>query len=106
MLPETLGVVGLDALGKPVAWRATRRGVKRAIGYALYPRNGATAVKTGAVTELVSDVRRTASSAQLVLVSAPLLRSMELLERLAPVLTERGVYCTDVASVKAARSAR
>jgi len=102
VLPETLGVVGLDALGRSVAWRATRRGVKRVIGYALHPRNGVTAVKTGAVTELVSDVRRTARAAQLVLVSAAPLRSMELLERLAPLLAERGVYCTDVASVKAA----
>jgi prephenate dehydrogenase len=101
VLPETLGVVGLDALGRLVAGRATRRGVRRVIGYALYPRNGVTAVKTGAVTELVSDVRRTASSAQLVVVSAPPLRSMKLLERLAPILTERGVFCTDVASVKA-----
>jgi prephenate dehydrogenase len=85
-----------------VAWRATRRGVKRVVGYALHPKNGVTAVKMGAVTELVSDVRRTASTAQLVLVSAPPVRSMALLERLAPVLSEMGVYCTDVASTKAA----
>ena len=101
MLPRTLGVVGLDALTRSVAWRAVRRGVKRVIGYGLYPRNGITAIKSGAVTELVSDVRRVVGPAQLILISAPPLRSMELLERLAPILAERGVYCTDVAGVKA-----
>ncbi len=106
MLPETLGVVGLDRLGTSVAWRATRRGVKRVIGYAPCPKNSVAAVKTGAVTELVNDVRRTVRSAQLVLVCAPPLRSVELLERLAPDLAERGVYRTDVAGAKVAMVAK
>ena len=56
MKPDTLGVVGLGALGGSVAWQAAQAGVKRVIGYSPVPKEGFAAVKVGAVTEIAASI--------------------------------------------------
>ncbi len=100
MHPTTLGVIGLGAIGGSVAWQAVRAGVPRVRGFAAHPRDGAAALRSGAVTELAEDVRGVTRGADLVVVAIPPRATVELLGTLAPELGP-GTLCTDVASVKA-----
>jgi prephenate dehydrogenase len=100
MLPRTLGVIGLGAIGGSVAWRAARLGRQRVVGHAESTRDGVAAVRAGAVTELVRDAVSVARAADLVILATPPKATLQLLRRLAPVLLERGAYCTDVTAVK------
>jgi prephenate dehydrogenase len=100
MLPNTLGVIGLGAVGGSVAWQAARSGVKRIIGYDVSTRDGAAAVKAGAVTEFVQSARAVAASSDFVVIAASRERTQVWLEEVATVLMEREVYCTDVTGVK------
>ena len=99
MLPESLGVVGLGAVGGSIAWSAVQHGVKQVIGYGFSPRDGVAAVKAGAITELASDFRRIVMRSELVVLATGPGRTMELLDRLAG-LTIQGAYFTDVSPVK------
>lgn len=99
MLPDTLGVVGLGAVGGSVAWQSVRRGVRRVLGYCFLPRNGVAAVKSGAVSELVTDLRRVFAQSDLVILAAGPLKTMELLDRLAGC-QKTGAFCTDIAPIK------
>jgi prephenate dehydrogenase len=98
--PETLGVVGLGAIGGSVAWHAAQAGVQRVIGYSAIPREGVAAVKVGAVTEIAADVERVVALADLLVIALPPRETIEMLGRVAGVVADRPVYCTDVASVK------
>lgn len=100
MKPDTLGVVGLGALGGSVAWQAAQAGVKRVIGYSPVPKEGFAAVKVGAVTEIAANIERVVQLSDLVVLALPPLATLEMLERLAPVIVDRPGYCTDVARVK------
>ncbi len=100
MRPETLGVVGLGALGGSVAWCAARAGVRRVVGYSPIPKEGVAAVRLGAVTEIAADPERVVKLADLVVVALPPQATIETLVRLADVLTDRPCYCTDLSSVK------
>jgi prephenate dehydrogenase len=100
VLPETLGVIGLGALGGSVAWRAARAGVPRILGNAQSTRDGAAAVRVGAVTEFVHHPEVVVRSSDLVVLATPPTATLRLLRQFGPVLLERGVCCTDVTNVK------
>jgi len=100
MLPETLGVIGLGALGGSVAWQAARAGVPRILGNAVSTKDGAAAVRVGAVTEFVHHPEVVVRSADLVVIATSPSATLQLLRRFGPVMRERGTFCTDVTSVK------
>ncbi|MBE0593317.1 MAG: prephenate dehydrogenase/arogenate dehydrogenase family protein, partial [Gemmatimonadales bacterium] len=100
MLPETLGVIGLGALGGSVAWQAARAGVPRILGNAVSTKDGAAAVRVGAVTEFVHHPEVVVRSADLVVIATSPSATVQLLRRFGPTMRERGVFCTDVTSVK------
>ena len=52
MLPDTLGVIGLGAIGGSVAWSAASRGTPRILGCCRHPRDAVAAAKAGAITEI------------------------------------------------------
>ena len=101
MLPDTLGVIGLGAIGGSVAWQAARSGVKRIVGFSPVPREGASAIRVGAVTEIAADANRVVAASDLTVIAAPAQATLVLLDELASALTSRAGYCTDVSSVKA-----
>jgi prephenate dehydrogenase len=100
MRPETLGVIGLGAIGGSVAWQATRARVPRVLGYSPVPAEGVAAVKEGAVTEVVPTVQRLVRQADFVVIAAPPAASMAQLRTIAPELRSRRIICTDVSSIK------
>lgn len=100
MRPDTLGVVGLGAVGGSVAWQAAQAGVKRVIGYSPVPKEGFAAVKVGAVTEIAANIERLVELSDLVVLALPPQATLEMLERLASIIVDRPGYCTDVARVK------
>src|SRR5690349_4873552 len=100
MRPDTLGVIGLGAIGGSVAWQASRAGIPRVLGYSPVPAEGVAAVKVGAVTEVATSVHRVAREADLVVIAAPPGASMDQLRAILPDLGARKVWCTDVSSVK------
>jgi len=101
MRPDTLGVIGLGAIGGSVAWRAAQAGVRRVIGYSPVPAEGAAAAKAGAVTEVATNVRGAIRQADLVVIATPPAAALGQLKAIAAELTREGILCTDVSSVKA-----
>ncbi len=106
MKPQTLGVIGLGAIGGSVAWQAAAAGVPRVIGYSPVAKEGVAAARVGAVTEIASTTRDVVAVADLVVLATPPLVSVELLAELAAPLLDRRVISTDVASVKTPIMAR
>jgi prephenate dehydrogenase len=102
MRPETLGVIGLGAIGGSVAWQATRAGIPRVVGYSPVPTEGVAAVREGALTEVATNVQRLVREVDLLVIAAPPGATMELLRTVAPELKRRQLICTDVSSVKGA----
>lgn len=100
MRPERLGVIGLGAIGGSVAWGAAKAGISRIIAHTLEPKDGAAAVRAGAVTELANSAARVVRAAELLVLAAPPGETLRLLESLAPLVRKRSVICTDVSSVK------
>lgn len=100
MRPDTLGVIGLGAVGGSVAWSAARRGAPRILGCCGRPKDAVAAAKAGAITEIAHGPEEVVRGADFVVLADPPGAAAELLERLAPLIRERGVICTDVASVK------
>jgi len=100
MRPESLGVIGLGAIGGSVAWRATQAGVPRVIGYSPVPAEAVAALRSGAITEIAQDAHRVVAAADLVVLAAPPGVILTLLHELAGALLARRVLCTDTASVK------
>lgn len=100
MRPDTLGVIGLGAMGGSLAWQASGAGIERVIAYAPVPADGAAALRAGAITELADDPRKVVQRSDLIVLCAPPAANVRLLSELAPDLRRRGVLCTDVTSVK------
>jgi prephenate dehydrogenase len=100
MRPESLGVIGLGAIGGSVAWSAVQAGVPRVIGYAPVPAEAVGALKSGAITEIADSPGRVVEAADLVVLAGPPSAVLQLLSALRGPLLERRVWCTDVASVK------
>lgn len=99
MRPDTLGVIGLGAIGGSVAWQAARAGV-RVIGYSANPKEGVQAARAGAVHEVATNPRTVFQASELVVLAAPPLVNLELLAHWGAVMLERGALLTDVTSVK------
>ncbi len=101
MKPKTLGVIGLGAIGGSVAWRAASSpDVRRVVAYSPVPREGVAAVRVGAVTEFALNVERVVEAADLLVLAVPPSVTLKLLRKLGKTISERSLYCTDVASVK------
>src|SRR5215472_1615006 len=100
MRPESLGVIGLGAIGGSVAWQAARSGVPRIVGYSPESAEGVAAVKAGAITEVAPSVRHLARQADFVVIAAPPAATLKQLRAIASELRARGAWCTDVSSVK------
>lgn len=100
MRPDTLGVIGLGAMGGSLAWQAAGAGIARVIGYSPVPAEGAAALRAGAITELANDPRKVARRADLLVLAAPPGATLRLLADLADEIRGRGMLCTDVTSVK------
>jgi prephenate dehydrogenase len=101
MRPDTLGVIGLGAIGGSVAWQASRAGVPRIIGYSPEPAEAVAAAKARAITEVASSVQKVVRQADFVVIAAPPAATLEQLRAIAPQIQQRGIWCTDVSSVKA-----
>jgi prephenate dehydrogenase len=100
MRPDTLGVIGLGAIGGSVAWQATRARIPRVLGYSPIPSEGVAAVREGAITEVAPTVQRLVREADLVVIAAPPAATLEQLRTIAAELRRRNVLCTDVSSIK------
>jgi prephenate dehydrogenase len=100
MRPDTLGVIGLGAIGGSVAWQAAQSGVPRVIGYSPLPAEAVAALRAGAITEVADRPERVVQAADLVVVAAPPGATLGLLRELRDQLLRRAVLCTDVSSVK------
>lgn len=100
MKPDTLGVIGLGAVGGSVAWQASLAGVKRVIGHSPVPKEGVAALKVGAVTEVEADIERVMRVSDLTVLALPPTVTLDILDQLAEVVLDRPGYSTDVASVK------
>ncbi|MEO8031272.1 MAG: prephenate dehydrogenase [Gemmatimonadota bacterium] len=99
MRPESLAVLGLGAIGGAVAWQARLAGVPRVIGYSPDPSDGMLALKSAALTDLADSPARAVRNADLVVIAAPPLATLELLDRIAGWLP-KGAMVTDVTSIK------
>lgn len=100
MRPETLGVIGLGAMGGSLAWQAMAAGIARVVGYSPVPAEGVAALRAGALHDLAGDPGQLARQADLIVVAAPPGVALRLLADLASEIRRRGIFCTDVASVK------
>lgn len=101
MRPETLGIIGLGAVGGSLARAAAAAGIPRIVGYASPPKDGLAAVRAGALTELATSARNVFRQADLTVLATPPAATLALLHRSAPLLEGRsGTFVTDVTSVK------
>jgi prephenate dehydrogenase len=98
--PNTLGILGLGALGGSIARQASRAGVSRIVGCAHSTKDGVAAARSGAVTEIAHDPQGVVRAADFVVMATPPASTLGLLEELAEQLRRREVYCTDVTRVK------
>jgi len=98
--PSRLGVIGLGALGGSIAWQAVRNGVPHVIAYAKDPRDGASAARSGAVTEVVTRPRAVFERADLTVLAAPPAVNLDVLRRYADLIRRGSGLVTDVTSVK------
>ncbi len=102
MKPTRLGVIGLGELGGSVAWQAMRAGVKSVIGYARDRKDGVTAVKAGAVTEMATSMKGLIKRSEFIVMDASSSETIALLDELAAALEGTHVCCTDLGGVKGA----
>lgn len=102
MRPNTLGVIGLGAIGGSVAWQAAQAGIPRIVGYTTMPKDGVAAVRAGAVTELANDSQRVVRLAELLVLAIPPRATIDVVRSLAEPIKQRGLWVTDVASAKVA----
>lgn len=105
MRPTTLGIIGLGAIGGSVARQALRAGVPGVLGWSPAPEERAAAAREGALSAATDAPEQVAERADLLILAAPPVANVELLERLAPRLRP-GAFATDVSSVKRSIVAR
>lgn len=99
ILPESIGIIGLGAIGGSVAWRARQAGIARIVGYSRSMGDTVEALKRGALTEGADTPERAVRNTAFVVVAAPPAATATLLGRMAGWLSA-GAIVTDVASVK------
>ena len=100
ILPDSIGLIGLGAIGGSLAWRATQAGVKRVVGYSRSTADVIEALKRGAISEGADSPQGAARGAAFVVLAAPPSATLELITR-APSWLAPGAILSDVASVKA-----
>jgi prephenate dehydrogenase len=100
VLPSSLAVIGLGAIGGSLAWQSRLAGVSRVMGYSPEPAEGVQALKASAITELADTPAHAARGAELVVLAVPPRPTLDLIAQLASGL-EAGALLTDVCSVKA-----
>ena len=98
MRPDTLGVIGLGAIGGSVAWQARSAGIG-VLGWSPQPAERVRAVQLGALDDAPARPEDVARRADLLVLAAPPHANEELLARLAPALGDSSLV-TDVATVK------
>jgi prephenate dehydrogenase len=99
MRPETLGVIGLGAIGGSIARQAKRAGVTRVLGWSPDTAERAAAAREGAVDDSPARAVDVARVADFLILAAPPAANLELLDALVPLLRD-GALATDVSSVK------
>jgi prephenate dehydrogenase len=99
MRPDTLGVVGLGAVGGSVAWQASLAGVRRVLGFTPWPAEGVAAVRAGAVTDLAPSLRFLIERSEMVVLATPPAVTFRLLPQVGRHLSA-GAVCTDVIPAK------
>lgn len=100
MRPDTLGIVGLGAMGGSIAWQAVRAGVRRVLGCGRAPAEAAAAARAGALTEAATSVEFLLRESDLVILAVAPGTALDLLGAVARHLRPDAL-CTDVAAVKA-----
>lgn len=105
MRPNTLGIIGLGAIGGSLARAAHRAGVPTVLGWSPVPAERTAAERGGAVHQALADAADVAARAELLVLAAPPVANVELLGALTPRL-RAGSLVTDVSSVKRAIVAR
>jgi prephenate dehydrogenase len=105
MSPTSLAVIGLGAIGGSVAWQARRAGIKTVIGFSPETADLDAAREAGALTATAPNPEAAVRGAEFIVIAAPPAATLELLDRLAPLIPA-GTVITDVASVKAPVVAR
>ena len=106
MRPETLGVIGLGAIGGSVARQAKRSGGgMRVLGWSPEPAERAAAAQDGALDDAPARAADVARAADFLVLAAPPAANLVQLDALAPHLRP-GALVTDVGSVKRAIIAR
>jgi prephenate dehydrogenase len=99
--PNTLGVIGLGAIGGSVARQAKLAGVANVIGWSPEPPERVAAVQQGALDDAPPKAADVARAADLLILAAPPAANLTQLEALAPQVRS-GALVTDVGSVKRA----
>jgi prephenate dehydrogenase len=97
--PTSLGIIGLRAIGGSLARQAKRAGIATVVGWSPEPAERAAAAQQGALDDAPYHARDVVRDADLVVLAAPPLANLELLERLAPAFPARTLV-TDTGSVK------
>ena len=105
MSPSSLAVIGLGAIGGSVAWQARRAGLKTVVGFSPDTADAEAALEAGALTAIAPSPEGAVRGVDLTVIAAPPSVTLELLDRLAPLIPA-GAVITDVASVKAPVIAR
>jgi prephenate dehydrogenase len=100
VLPSSLAVIGLGAIGGSLAWQARLAGVPRVTGYSPEPADGIQALKASAITELADTPERAVEKAELVVLATPPRATLDLMVPVGSAL-EPTAFLTDVCSVKA-----
>jgi prephenate dehydrogenase len=100
MRPDTLGVIGLGAIGGSLAWQAVRAGIPHVIGFSATPAEMAAATRCGAITAAGSTARAVVRDSDLVVLATPPGAAFELLRRPVVEALRDGCLCTDVAGIK------
>ena len=99
--PNTLGVIGLGAIGGSVARQAKLAGVARVVGWSPEPPERVAAVQQGALDDAPPRAADVARAADLLILAGPPAANLTQLEALAPHLRV-GALVSDVGSVKRA----
>jgi len=101
MRPNSLGILGLGAIGGSLARQAKAAGIPRVLGWSPEPAERVAAVKQGALDDAPHAAADVAGRVDLLVLAAPPAANLELLDRLAPRLGPDCVV-TDVGAVKRA----
>lgn len=101
MRPRTLGIIGLGAIGGSIARQAKRAGIEEVVGWSPETAERAAAAREGAVDDTPPRAADVARAADLLILAAPPMANLELLDALVPLL-HAGAFATDTSSVKRA----